>query len=260
MSPCQPPAPSYNTWSNYQFYLFTFLPNPQLTYLSVLLPVLWQKATALFTGQALCRFSFSSRDAKTPGWSGVIARSLFPQRMHGQGQHSLTLEADKREVSHRLWVGEAKGFFPCLLFSPWAFSGQAGTDEGREVTFRHSEYHFLLRRHSRSSYLGITARQRMSDTCIFPGERYSESPFDAVAESDVVVGTGENISRQIKVSITWEGFGKQKVLPWWFSSEPQNPDFFDDHMSDATLGILNCNTILANFIFRETMWKPFSTF
>lgn len=42
----------------------------------------------------------------------------------------------------------------------------------------------------------------MSDACIFAGERYSESPFDAVAENNVVVGTAENISRQIKVSIT----------------------------------------------------------
>lgn len=164
MSPCQPPAPSYNTWSNYQFYLFTFLPNPQVTYLSVLLSVLWQRATAFLTGQALCRFSFSSHHAETSGWSGEIAQSPFPQRVHGQCQHSLTLEVDKGEFSHRLWVGEAKVFFPCLLFSPWAFSGQAGTDEGREVTFRLSTQSTIS---SSAGTAGVAVGHYSQATCVW---------------------------------------------------------------------------------------------
>lgn len=93
---------------------------------------------------------------------------------------------------------------------------------------------------------------------IFAGESYMESPFDAVAENAVVVGTAENTSRQIKASIFWGGFGKQKVMPWYFASEPQNPNFFNYHMSDATLGFLNCNTILTNFMFRERILRLFS--
>jgi len=49
------------------------------------------------------------------------------------------------------------------------------------------------------------------------------------------------------------------VLPWYVTSEPQNPRFFDYHMSDATLGFLKCNTVFTNFIFRERMLKLFST-
>lgn len=49
---------------------------------------------------------------------------------------------------------------------------------------------------------------------LFAGESYMESPFGAVAENALVVGTAENISRKIKAVIRWGSFGKQKVLPW----------------------------------------------
>lgn len=52
---------------------------------------------------------------RTSGWSALIPQSPFPERMHGQGQHSLTLKADCREVLHRLWVREAK--FSCACSS-----------------------------------------------------------------------------------------------------------------------------------------------
>ena len=121
------------------------LPNPQIIQPSILLSVLWQFSTALLTGQGSAVSPSAATARRTSEWSGVITQSPFPERVHGHGhgQHSLTPEAGRGQVLPRLWAGEAAGFFLCLLFSPWAFSGQAGTDEGREVTFRLPTQHTI---------------------------------------------------------------------------------------------------------------------
>lgn len=114
-----PSATSYNTWPDYKFDHFLFLPKPQVTHLSVLLCGLWlsvELCTALLTSQGSMQFLFQSHgtqefrmeccDHSHPCLRGCTAKATLS---NSQGR----LQRGFAQI-----VGEEREIFLCLFFSP----------------------------------------------------------------------------------------------------------------------------------------------